>query len=553
MEAPGGYGKSVLAGQLTRAREAVGVVVSVRAGAGTAAHFVTALRRGLRRAGLSDAAAIIDGAIAPESALAAVFDRLEALGTPIVISVDDAHTLDDGGRELVVLAAEMVAPPHSLLVLTRPMTQLPIRSPAVWIDADELALSNSEVADLGAVFNVDLDVHQAALLRRSTGGWAAALTLSLAQVARSTDHDVELRRIASGPTMVARLVDESLARLGQGDRDAAMQVAHLPVLTREVARAATGDDTVLERLAGAGLSLNVVAETVWRFPGPVAEHLMSLGPLRLDAAERVAEAYVAMHAPANALWVLLRANAAGAAATLIETLPPAELERLELEEMQEVIDALQPAALDAHGFTLIRFIRRCVAGPVYGVGARALETAADIATRTGNAALAHAVAAETANSLHVQNRFREAAALAEETLEVTPSDERATRLELMKTLGSAIADDPTVGGHDAGAEVLQQTIVEARRLDEHDCAVRAASRLAFHVYFATGRYDEATRCLSDALELEATHPRRHALYLTLVAEFQAGCGRYEDALASLEQARQIGSRYGEPLVFAYDA
>ena len=325
------------------------------------------------------------------------------------------------------------------------------------------------------------------------------------------------------------------------------------MLSHEVAGAATGDGAILERLAGAGLPLNTVGEALWRFAGPVAEHLMSLGALRVDAAQRVAHAYVAMHTPAMALSTLLHADGANEAAGLIEHLPPAELERLEAEELQEVIDALSPSELDAHGFALMRLIRRYVAGPVYGPGARALARADEIARRTGDPALAHAVAAETANGLHVQGRVLEAAALAEQTLEVTGSDEPVTRLHLQKTLGSCIAEDPSIGGADAGAELLQQVIVEARRLDESDWAVRAASRLAFHVYYSTGRYDDAVRCLSEAIDLQSGRARHHAVYLTLIAEFQVECGRYDDALATLDQARQIGARLGERLVMAYDA
>jgi DNA-binding SARP family transcriptional activator len=553
VEAPGGYGKSVLAQQLARHREAVIVHVGARYGAGSAAQFVTELRRGLRRAGLSDAAAVLDGSMPGDDAVGAVLERLEPLGSPVVITVDDAHALDGDARALVVLAADLMNPPHSLIVLARPMTPLRIRSPAVWIDADDLALDDHEVTELGTAFDIALDPHQAASLRRATGGWAAALTLTLAQVARAPEPDVALRRIGSAPAMVARLVDACLGQLDAADGDAAIQLAHLPVLSHEVAGAATGDGAILERLAGAGLPLNTVGEALWRFAGPVAEHLMSLGALRVDAAQRVAHAYVAMHTPAMALSTLLHADGANEAAGLIEHLPPAELERLEAEELQEVIDALSPSELDAHGFALMRLIRRYVAGPVYGPGARALARADEIARRTGDPALAHAVAAETANGLHVQGRVLEAAALAEQTLEVTGSDEPVTRLHLQKTLGSCIAEDPSIGGADAGAELLQQVIVEARRLDESDWAVRAASRLAFHVYYSTGRYDDAVRCLSEAIDLQSGRARHHAVYLTLIAEFQVECGRYDDALATLDQARQIGARLGERLVMAYDA
>jgi len=68
--------------------------------------------------------------------------------------------------------------------------------------------------------------------------------------------------------------------------------------------------------------------------------------------------------------------------------------------------------------------------------------------------------------------------------------------------------------------------------------VRAASRLAFHVYYSTGRYDDAVRCLSEAIDLQSGRARHHAVYLTLIAEFQVECGRYDDALATLDQARQ---------------
>ena len=341
--------------------------VGARYGAGSAAQFVTELRRGLRRAGLSDAAAVLDGSMPGDDAVGAVLERLEPLGSPVVITVDDAHALDGDARALVVLAADLMNPPHSLIVLARPMTPLRIRSPAVWIDADDLALDDLEVMELGSAFDVALDPHQAASLRRATGGWAAALTLTLAQVARAPEPDVALRRIGSAPTMVARLVDACLGQLDAADGDAAIQLAHLPVLSHEVARAATGDAAILERLAAAGLPLNTVGEALWRFAGPVAEHLMSLegcASTRPSVLHRVRGDAHARHGPVDAVACRRcergcgphRALAARGAGTPRGRGAPG------------VIDALSPSEVDAHGFALIRLIRRYVAGPVYGPG-----------------------------------------------------------------------------------------------------------------------------------------------------------------------------------------
>lgn len=553
IEAAGGFGKSILATQFAEEIGGANVRIAARQGVTTGAQVIAELRRSLRRVGLTNLSAVLDGMRSPDDALADLLRRLDDADAPVVLVIDDAHLLSAAARSLTDLLAGALTSPHHLLLLTRPSPAPTLPETVTALDADDLAFTDEETAELARTRGVDIDDDGAAELRRSTGGWAAALALAIAHLARSPHPDLELRRITAGPTMVARLVDECLTRLAPHDREASVQLSHLPVLSRGVAGAVTGDADVLDRLVAAGLPMSATGDASWRFAGPVGEHLTSLAPLRLDTAVKVADAYVALHSPSAGVATLLAAGGAAEAAALIERLPALELDRLELEEVEEVVDTLTAEEADHHGFTLVAMARKCEGGGAYGRGAGALVTAGEVAARTGDRVLANAVDAETANGLNLRGQLAEAAALAKRTLaNVTPA-EPETRLQLLKTLGSAYVIDPGLGSVEAGVDMLNQVIVEGRRLGDHRWVAQASSRLAYHVHFPAGRFDEAVACLEGVIELLPGRARPHAVYLTLVAEFLCDCGRYDDAFAALERARRVGEDFGDPLTLAYVA
>src|SRR3954468_21212657 len=84
IEAGGGYGKSVLAGELRRELGTASAEAVVETETDSAEQLVGVLRRGLRRAGLSDSAAALTGTAAGDVAAA-----LELASEPALLVVEE--------------------------------------------------------------------------------------------------------------------------------------------------------------------------------------------------------------------------------------------------------------------------------------------------------------------------------------------------------------------------------------------------------------------------------------------------------------------------------
>ena len=178
-------------------------------GVSGADELIGVLRRGLRRAGLTDAAAVLTAAgVADER--------------PLLLVVDEVQRASGEAVELLVGLATSLPEHHRLLLIGRRLDPRLRALPSVFLGTDDLAFDDTELAALlGGVEHV-------AHLRRVTQGWPAAAELAGLWLARDG--------VVPRGTL-AQLLDGLLAGVSDTDRARLALLARLPLLSHEVADA----------------------------------------------------------------------------------------------------------------------------------------------------------------------------------------------------------------------------------------------------------------------------------------------------------------------------
>ncbi len=261
IEAGGGYGKSVLAAELRRGLGIASAEAVLERPVDGSAELVGALRRGLRRAGLSDAAAAL-------SDPARLVDALDAVGGPVLLVVDEVQRASGLAVELLVVLARELPEQHRLLLVGRRLdpllAELRTGLGAVHLTADDLAFDDDEVASLLAEqVGYEPARSQVAHLRRVASGWPAATVLAGLWLAREGT-------VPRGT--LAQLLDGLLAGVSAADRARLARLAHLPLLSEEVAAAVAGPGA-LRLLIDAGLPVRAGRPGWLELPDPVRDAL----------------------------------------------------------------------------------------------------------------------------------------------------------------------------------------------------------------------------------------------------------------------------------------
>ncbi len=136
------------------------------------------------------------------------------------------------------------------------------------------------VDEVGAVcrdrFAVALAPVEVRALHQATGGWAAAVVLAGPRLAQAADPGVEVAILAAQPTVFGFLVERILERLGPSRSAACVRLAHLPLLSPEIAAmTGTGEacdpDDLFARALDAGLPFTATRDGWWELPGPVVD------------------------------------------------------------------------------------------------------------------------------------------------------------------------------------------------------------------------------------------------------------------------------------------
>jgi ATP/maltotriose-dependent transcriptional regulator MalT/DNA-binding SARP family transcriptional activator len=511
------------------------------------------LQSALRRSGLTDLAASLASHSRASEPLAALADAVDSGDEPVLFVLDDVQHATGAADELVRLARELPEPHRMLLVARR----LPAgcdrlrREPGVLhLGTSDLAFDETDVAALYETgFSVALDRDEATALVHATGGWAAALVLAAPRIA---ERSLELASLEQQESVLAYLVHESLRSLPGETRDAVIALAHLPVITVEVARVVGGGDDLLATMTEAGLP---VAHDSGRFelPGPVQDLLVRMAPLPASLASAVARAYSEHGLHEQALETCLLANDAEAAARFLGDLRPRDVESVDFEHIRHVVAALPEEVVRAHPRVFLQLARACEPAAEGQVRARALDRARPLARDLGDASLLRELDAETAKDLVRDGRVTEAEALAERLLPELDADDGATRARLLHTLGrvKSFEFDPE---HLAEAQPL---LVEAARLygriGEPTWKAQALLVLGAHVQFPQGRHDAALATLDEALAALPGASRFRAVVLTFRSDVLADLARYDELEANGAEARRIGEILGDQRILAYVA
>jgi DNA-binding SARP family transcriptional activator/ATP/maltotriose-dependent transcriptional regulator MalT len=551
----GGYGKTSLAAELG---EVLGVpaITAVLDQAETSADLlVVRLRADAARLGLSDVTGTMDraGHDDAHARLRGLVDGLE--GQPALLLVDEIQNAATDAVELLTTAAGWLGDAQRLLLVGRQppagLDELIDSESTQTLGTADLALTESELGQLcQAGFGMRLTPAHAAELHAATGGWFAAVVL-LATAESTVSRTRAGRRDRDGETVLRSLVDDILGRLPRSHQIALAQVSHLPMLDDDLVAAATGFPGLLAEARRAGLPLSEGPAPWCQLIGPVRDLLMRRGPTQPEVIVRGAQRYAARGEPSLGADVLLSAGQPEAAAELLASLTPQQIELVDVAELANLVDRLPDAAIARHPRLLLNFAHQCAPGAVTRLRSAVLERAHELVDPAIDPALSREIGAEVARDLVWQDRQAEAETLATMLLAQTGIGEELTRARLLETLGRAAAyqkDDVHLGYAEERLEIAARTY---RKHEQWTWLSTLMGPIAMWVHNPRGEFDQALQCMEESLALVPHHRINRGVILTFRAELLADIGRFEESSDSLVEVEEIAESTRDRRLRAY--
>jgi len=563
VEAPGGYGKTVLAREVVDSWRAVGIEVTLDRPGVTAALLAGRLRSATERAGYTEAAAAAEGNREPADIVDSLLAVLAKERCAIVI--DDAHNAERDAAQLVDYLAGQLFKEQRLVVLGR---RLPKgaerfrREENLHLGATDLRLSSEECIALCRTGFALTDSDEAIkTLEKATAGWTAATVLAAGRAARTkkplssfTPGKGEKPNAAAA---VAVMLDETLSSLGPGDRPLLAQLAHLPLLDEELVDQAVGRAGFFHQCTLAGLPFTPAREQWLELPGPVSEHLATLSPPDGEVIKRAARQYSLRGELGLALELLLACKQPEEAAALLASASPGTIEHLDAPELDAICEQLTKEAVEAHPEVLLVAGRALRLATRFQKAAALFGRARALAEKVGDEQLARATAAELAHDLLPLMRKEEAAAVARAVLETAGGDERLTRARAYHALGYALCwrvkDDgrPDEAALLESEDCLSKGSALYRALGARSFFSALAVSWAMGLEFPRGNALAAMKRLEEALPLVADNPRRWGYVMIFRAWLAAELGLDEVAKASVEEVLRLGEHLHSDLFLAH--
>ncbi|MDQ6613714.1 MAG: hypothetical protein M3083_02885 [Actinomycetota bacterium] len=549
VEAGAGFGKSVLAAEYQRALEIASPLVPLGPPDDEATTMVSSIRRSLRGARLSDLAASMESG-SPKSCVDAFLDALSTSEDPILLVFDDAHHVQrEETAALLCRLAGSLPHPHRVLVVARrlgahlePIRALP---GATVLASGALAFTDDEAREL---LRVSLDApvadHDLQAVLEAARGWVTALVLAAGVLAGPHDAGAPFHPIPSSRQLLATLVRGIMERLDRAERDSVTQLAHLPFLSPEVAKAVSPVPDIFNKVVAAGIPLNRTGSGWWEMPGPVADYLAAQQPLADRTAIGAARAYGDAGEVVAALNVLLAARLTRQVVTMLAGLQPDVAEDLGVGQIWELVEALPDEDVWAEPRVLLHVAREAEAGYRTDLRSPALAQAARIADdpeASVSPALRREIDAERARDLlwH-EETFGDAEALAAAVLEAAAPSEVVARARALDVLGRCRSWMSAEGPRADAEPLLVESARLARRVGQQTWAAQALVPLAMGVHYAMCRFDRALVVLDEVLAgLPARRPYR-ALVETFRSDVLCETGRFSEAVASIRTVREIG-------------
>lgn len=557
VEAGAGFGKSVLAAQFRRTLGIATVYVPLGPQDADPAVLMTSLRRALRSARLSDLLSATDVA-EPVGWIDRLLDALVGSDAGVLLVLDDAHHLDSAdSAALVIRLARGLPAQHRLLIAARnlvgPLNGLRTLEGAIRLDTGALAFTTEEAAELIEYrLGYRPHVHDVRLLVEATQGWVTALVVA----ARSHGADGPgVLKVSSDHDLIAAPLRGILDALGSVDRQALVQLAHLPILSPELCDVVSGRDGSFDRIVRAGIPLGRTESGWWELPSPVAAYLMSLAPVA-DATVLAAAGVFSRHGePLRAIGALLAAGLASAAAEALADVPLDRVEDLGLAVIHDVVERLPEPAIRAHPRVLLHLARVAEIAHQAELRTEVLAKATRLLPGEGpgaDPALGREIDAERARDLLWDERTRgQSRALAVAVIEQGGEDELAARARALDVLGRLASWFSSEGPQPEAESLLAESARLARRVGQRTWAAQALIPLAMGFYFGSCRFERALAVLDDALADLPARNRYRAMVQSFRADVLFEVGRYTEAESCIAEILDIGRWCGEEWALAY--
>jgi ATP/maltotriose-dependent transcriptional regulator MalT len=561
VEAGAGYGKSVFARELALAWGLVPVEVVLESGGVSAPLLASRLRAAVAAAGFSDAAAAMASAADdPAGVVDAMVTALKGESCEIVI--DDAHNaLPDAATLIDRIAARMGAG-HRLVVLARRLPQGAARlrrGDALQLGVADLALVPDETVELcRRGFGLDVSRADCKALDAATAGWTAAAVLAASRAKRTGKPLQQFLDAGDGEAAgspVASMLDELVASIGPEGK-ALARMAPLPLLDRTVVAAATGQADFFDRAMELGLPLTPGRGSWWELPGPVRDHLATLGAPDRGALVEVAACYEGRGELGSALQMLLAAGETDAAAALLASAEPRRIESVDALELIAVTGQIPDEVLGRHPRALFYVARACGVGSLLQPRARLLARLDASVTERDDPVLRRAIDAERAIEMGNGNSPLDAISVASRVLAQASATEGFTRARALNALGQA-----TCFRRDADGALSEETLAEAAGyLDQSMSIFRSLGSMglvgpgierAIRTELWRGRPQFALEVLDDLLSYVASSPRRAGRVLFYRAQVLTELGRFDESEAQLDEVLRLARNDTGGLLIAY--
>lgn len=562
VEAPAGYGKSVLAAELVEVWGAVPVEVLLEEGPISGALLAGRLRAAVARAGFRDAAGA--AAAAGDDPAGAVDSMLAALaGESCAIVIDDAHHAARDAAVLIDRIASRVEPPQRVVVLARTLpagSERLRRAEPIHLAAQDLALVPEETLELCREgFGLDVTAEETGVLDAATGGWTAAAVLAasrarrgarpLREIARSGSRGAAANRL-DGP--VGSILDEVFGALGP-DRQVLSRIAPLPLVDDQLLAAVTGDPDFFDRAASLGLPLTPAGGGWWELPGPVRDHLATLGPADPASLVTAAHHYARKGRLGSALELLLAAGEDEEAARLLAEadLPAIEIDVLELLAFYE---RLPDDVRRRHPWATFQVARACGITALLGPRGRLLEQLHQNLAEGDDPVLLRSVDAERAVDLLNVNRPLDGEELGRRVLESAGPGEQMTKARAMLAIGYGLCWHREEDGRLSESSLREasryfdQVSAIYRSLGYREAVSGVAAPRALWTELGLGRPLPALKVIDEALADCMERPLRVGRLLFHRAQILGELGRFEEGEAALIEAERIARQYGDPIL-----
>ena len=533
IEAPSGYGKSVLAEQLIDAWGLAPLRVRLTGETGPE-ELVDRIRRAARRTGLGDVVTALAGD-QPRAALDNVVTMCANGRMDFTLFVDDAHFLAATAFEMLRQFIADLPESCRVVICRRPADAIGALPTWHVLSIDDLKMTKTEIAELlggGARPSLIDD------LEMITTGWPAAISVAICRLRDDPSWSPSHR--SAGIKLLGGLIDDLIADQGE----VLTRLALLPMLDEFTAERAAGPGalTILRRT---GLPHRF--EAGWTtIPDSIRDGLLSrsssVPELSMASLLTIAQHYAARGELAAAIQLLSDAHLFEEITDLLARQHWTDLEALGLTQVDQLLDLFGNTGPASAADLALRAIWAAEANHPT-LRSKFYEQLTRLEGLPPP--LARAVEAERIRMLTKTIQPTEAVDCADKLLALTPPDELITRGRALLASAHAHAVIGTEVDHARAHVQFEQAAQLFEITHEHRWRAEALARLGYSVLFHQGRPHDGAAAMETALSLLPSGDRTRAAWLSSYADVLDTVGKGVEAQAAANEAIDIGERLND--------